>query len=262
MAEGLLLDIDGVLVTSWKALPGAVEALEEIADTGLPRMFLTNTTSKSRAQIAEALTDVGFKVRDDEIVTAAVLTAEYLRTKHPGKRVVVFNEGAVNEDMAGVNLVDDDPEVVVFGGAGPSFTHELMSRALGWMIEGVPTIAMHRSLTWSTSSGPKIDTGVYLEGLQKATGKKIRAIGKPSPLGFRSAVEMLGVGDPGGVVMVGDDMYSDVLGAQKTAITGVLVRTGKFLPEQLDALVKDEFGQVPDHVIDSIADLPALLKKL
>ena len=70
------------------------------------------------------------------------------------------------------------------------------------------------------------------------------------------------MGDPGGVVMVGDDMYSDVLGAQKTAITGVLVRTGKFLPEQLDALVKDEFGQVPDHVIDSIADLPALLKKL
>ena len=262
MAEGLLLDIDGVLVTSWKALPGAVEALEEIADTGLPRMFLTNTTSKSRAQIADALTDVGFKVRDDEIVTAAVLTAEYLRTKHPGKRVVVLNEGAVTEDMAGVDLVDDDPEVVVFGGAGPSFTHELLSRALGWMIDGVPTIAMHRSLTWSTSSGPKIDTGVYLEGLQKATGKKIRAIGKPSPLGFRSAVEMLGVGDPAGVVMVGDDMYSDVLGAQKTAITGVLVRTGKFLPEQLDALVKDEFWQVPDHVIDSIADLPALLKKL
>jgi HAD superfamily hydrolase (TIGR01458 family) len=262
MAEGLLLDIDGVIVTSWKALPGAVEALEEIAETGLPRMFLTNTTSKSRGEIAQALTDVGFKVDDKEIVTAAVLTAEYLRTNHAGKRVVVLNEGAVNEDMDGVDLVDDDPEVVVFGGAGPSFTHELLSKALGWMIEGVPTISMHRSLTWSTSSGPKIDTGVYLEGLQKATGKKIRAIGKPSPLGFRSAVEMLGVGDPGGVVMVGDDMYSDVLGAQKTAITGVLVRTGKFLPEQLDALVKDEFGQVPDHVIDSIADLPGLLKKL
>lgn len=262
MAEGLLLDIDGVIITSWKALPGAIEALEEIADTGLRRMFLTNTTSKSRAQIAEALTDVGFEVRADEIVTAAVLTAEFLRAKHPGKRVVVLNEGAVNEDMAGVDLVDDDPEVVVFGGAGPSFTHELMSRALGWMMDGVPTIAMHRSLTWSTSSGPKIDTGVYLEGLQKATGKRIRAIGKPSPLGFRSAVEMLGVSDPNEVVMVGDDIYSDVLGAQKTAITGVLVRTGKFRPEQLDALVKDEFGQVPDHVIDSIADLPALLKKL
>lgn len=262
MAEGLLLDIDGVIVTSWQPLPGAVEALDAISETGIPRMFLTNTTSKSRGQIAATLTDVGFQVRDDEILTAAVLTAEYLRSRFAGKRVVVLNEGPVTEDMDGVNLVDDDPEVVVFGGAGPSFTHEVLSRSLGWLLDGVPAISMHRSLTWSTSTGPKIDTGVYLEGLQKATGKKIPAIGKPSPLGFRSAVEMLGVGDPSGVVMVGDDMYSDVLGAQKTAITGVLVRTGKFVPEQLDALHKDEFGQVPDHVIDSVADLPDLLKKL
>lgn len=262
MAEGLLLDIDGVIVTSWKPLPGAVEALDAITETGIPRMFLTNTTSKSRGQIAAALTDIGFKVSDDEILTAAVLTAEYLRSRYAGKRVVVLNEGSVTEDMYGVNLVDDDPEVVVFGGAGPSLTHEVLSRSLGWLLDGIPAIAMHRSLIWSTSSGPKIDTGVYLEGLQKATGKKIPAIGKPSPLGFRSAVDMLGVGDPAGVVMVGDDIYSDVLGAQKTAITGVLVRTGKFVPEQLDALQKDEFGQVPDHVIDSVADLPDLLKKL
>lgn len=262
MAEGLLLDIDGVIVTSWEPLPGAIEALEGISETGLPRMFLTNTTSKSRRQIAAALTNVGFEIHEDEILTAAVLTAGFLRSRYPGKRVVVLNEGPVTEDMDGVDLVDDDPEVVVFGGAGPSFTHEVLSRALGWMLDGVPTISMHRSLTWATSSGPKIDTGVYLAGLQKATGKTIPAIGKPSPLGFRTAVEMLGVGDPSGVVMVGDDMYSDVLGAQKTAITGVLVRTGKFVPEQLDALNSDEFGQVPDHVIDSIADLPGLLKTL
>lgn len=262
MAEGLLLDIDGVIVTSWKPLPGAVEALEAISDSGIPRMFLTNTSSRSRGQIADTLNEVGFTVRADEILTAAVLTAEYLRSRHAGKRVVVLNEGPVTEDMDGVDLVDDDPQVLVFGGAGPSFTHEVLSRALAWMLDGVPAISMHRSLTWATAGGPKIDTGVYLEGLQKATGKKIPAIGKPSPLGFRSAVEMLGVGDPSGVVMVGDDMYSDVLGAQKTAMTGVLVRTGKFVPEQLEALHKDEFGQVPDHVIDSIADLPDLLKKL
>jgi HAD superfamily hydrolase (TIGR01458 family) len=262
MAEGLLLDIDGVIVTSWEPLPGAVEALEAIAESGIPRMFLTNTTSKSRSQIAQTLTRGGFKVADSEILTAAVLTAEYLRSHHPGKRVMVLNEGPVTEDMDGINIVEDDPQVLVFGGAGPSFTHDLLSKALAWMIDGVPAISMHRSMSWSTASGPKIDTGIYLEGLQKATGKKIPAIGKPSPLGFRHAVEMLGVGDPAEVVMVGDDIHGDVLGAQKAAMVGVLVRTGKFRPEQLDALHADEFGQVPDHVIDSIADLPALLKKL
>ncbi|HEY9314766.1 HAD-IIA family hydrolase [Williamsia sp.] len=262
MAEGLLLDIDGVIVTSWEPLPGAVEALESITESGIPRMFLTNTTSKSRNEIAQTLIRGGFDVEAREILTAAVLTAEYLRSRHEGKRVVVLNEGPISEDMDGINVVSDDPEVLVFGGAGPSFTHELLSQALAWMIDGVPAISMHRSMSWSTASGPKIDTGIYLEGLQKATGKKIPAIGKPSPLGFRHAVEMLGVGDPGEVIMVGDDIHGDVLGAQKAAMIGVLVRTGKFRPEQLDALNADEFGQVPDHVIDSIADLPALLEKL
>ena len=55
MALGLLFDIDGVMVTSWQALPGAVEAIADLADQGIPRMFLTNTTSRSRGEIAEAL---------------------------------------------------------------------------------------------------------------------------------------------------------------------------------------------------------------
>jgi ribonucleotide monophosphatase NagD (HAD superfamily) len=55
--------------------------------------------------------------------------------------------------------------------------------------------------------------------------------------------------------MVGDDIESDVLAAQRAGITGVLVRTGKFQPEDLRAA-----DGTPDHVIDSFAELPALLR--
>ena len=120
---------------------------------------------------------------------------------------------------------------------------------------------MHRSMIWSTARGLSIDTGVYLEGLEKASGRKIRAIGKPSPLGFRAAVELMNL-EPTQVVMVGDDMHNDVLGAQAAALIGVLVRTGKFREDALRALQRDEFGPVPDHIIDSLADLPALIEKL
>ena len=54
--------------------------------------------------------------------------------------------------------------------------------------------------------------------------------------------------------MVGDDIESDVLAAQRCGITGVLVRTGKFQPEALR-----EADGTPDEVIDSFAELPALL---
>ncbi|WLP92347.1 HAD-IIA family hydrolase [Gordonia sp. NB41Y] len=263
MSLGLLLDIDGVMVTSWKALPGALEAVATLAERGYPRMFLTNTTSRSRGEIAAALVECGFDVAPDEILTAAKLTAEYLARHHAGKRVWVLNEGPIAEDMTGVPLTDDpaQAQVVVLGGAGPVFTHKALSAVLELQLAGVPVIAMHRSMTWSTAQGLSIDTGVYLEGLEKATGRKIRAIGKPSPLGFRAAVDLMNL-DPTQVVMVGDDMHNDVLGAQAAALIGVLVRTGKFRQEALTALQRDEFGPVPDHVIDSIADLPALLAKI
>lgn len=263
MALGLLLDIDGVMVTSWRALPGAVEAIAELADQGIPRMFLTNTTSRSRGEIAEALNDCGFEVKSDEILSAAKLTAEHVAATYPGKRVWVLNQGPIAEDMTGVELTDDpaSAEVVVLGGAGSVFTHTALSKVLEMLLDGIPVIAMHRSMTWSTSAGLSIDTGVYLEGLEKASGAKIKAIGKPSPVGFRAATEILGL-EPTQVVMVGDDMHNDVLGAQAAALIGVLVRTGKFREEALHALQRDEFGPYPDHIIDSVADLPELINKL
>ena len=263
MSYGLLLDIDGVMVTSWQALPGAADAVAELARRAIPRMFLTNTTSRSRAEIAEALADCGFDVAPREILTAAKPTADYLGSHYPGKTVWVLNQGPIGEDMTQVNLVDDPAraEVIVLGGAGAVFTHEALSTVFERMVSGIPVVAMHRSMTWSTARGLAIDTGVYLEGLEKASGRRIKAIGKPSPVGFRTASELMDL-DPAQVVMVGDDMHNDILGAQAAALVGVLVRTGKFREDALRQLQRDEFGPVPDHIIDSLADLPDLLTRL
>lgn len=59
--------------------------------------------------------------------------------------------------------------------------------------------------------------------------------------------------------MVGDDLHNDVLAAQAVGMTGVLVRTGKFRQDVLDRWAADEFAVQPDHVIDSVAELPSLL---
>jgi phospholysine phosphohistidine inorganic pyrophosphate phosphatase len=51
--------------------------------------------------------------------------------------------------------------------------------------------------------------------------------------------------------MIGDDVRGDVAGAQAAGLKAILVRTGKYRPEDLRGQIK------PDGVIDSIADLPA-----
>jgi HAD superfamily hydrolase (TIGR01450 family) len=259
---GVLFDIDGVLVTSWKPVPGAAETLEFLDSKDIARAFLTNTTSKTRAQIADALTEVGMPVHADEIITAASLTADYLRETYPGAKTVLINNGDIAGDMPGIEFVEesgDDPDVVVVGGAGPEFTHERLSRVYDWLCRGIPVVAMHRSLMWTTGAGLRIDTGMYLAGMEKASGHKARAIGKPAPLGFQAAAERMGV-DPVDVVMVGDDLDNDVLAAQVVGMTGVLVRTGKFQQDVLDRRAKQEFGLQPSHVIDSVATLPEVLR--
>jgi HAD superfamily hydrolase (TIGR01450 family) len=260
---GVLFDIDGVLVTSWRPLPGAAETLRALADRRIACSFLTNTTTRTRAQIAEAMSAAGMDVRPDEVITAAVLTAEYVRTHHPGAHCVLVNNGDITADMPGIDVVDiadvdDAPDVILLGGAGPEYSHLTLSRIYDWMTRGVPVVAMHRSTAWNTADGLRIDTGMYLIGMEETSGRKAVAVGKPAPAGFELAAARIGV-DPEEMYMVGDDLANDVLAAQVVGMTGVLVRTGKFRQDSLDRWAADEFAMQPSHVIDSVADLPGLL---
>ncbi|MGC0365575.1 HAD superfamily hydrolase (TIGR01458 family) [Rhodococcus sp. 27YEA15] len=251
--EGVLFDIDGVLLTSWQPIEGAHAAVEEVRRLGLACGFLTNTTSRSSALIARGLCEAGIDVDPSQIVTAARLTAEYVRSTYPGARAWLLNSGDVAEDLDGIELVESDPEVVVLGGAGPEFTHEAYSRVLELLLAGVPVVAMHRAMMWETEAGLRADTGTYLPGLEEVAGVNIASVGKPSLSGFLAATELMGV-DPEATVMVGDDLTGDILSSQRVGLTGVLVRTGKFRQPILDLA-----PQKPDYVIDSVGDLPKLL---
>ena len=265
---GVLFDIDGVLVTSWKPIPGAAAALRVLADNQVARSYLTNTTTRTRQQIASALCATGMDVRPDEVITAAVLTADYVRANFPDARCFLVNNGQIADDMPGIDIIDsviyddgvvpDTPDVILMGGAGPEYSHVTLSRVYEWMAQGVPVVAMHRSTAWTTSEGLRIDTGMYLIGMEQTSGRKVTAVGKPAPAGFLAAAVRLGV-DPDEMYMVGDDLNNDVLAGQVVGMTGVLVRTGKFRQDTLDRWAADEFAMQPNHVIDSVADLPPLL---
>ncbi|MER5183553.1 HAD-IIA family hydrolase [Streptomyces sp. NPDC002896] len=257
--RAVLIDIDGVLTVSWKALPGAVEALRRVRASGVAVSLITNTTSRTRASIADALAAEGFPVGTEDILTTPAVTAAYLAEHCPGARCALLNSGDIREDLVGVTLIDDDdtvPDVVVVGGAGPEFDHASLNRVFGHLQRGARLVAMHRNLYWRTDQGLQLDTGAYLLGLEQAARTEAEITGKPAPAFFETALARLGV-RPGEALMVGDDIESDVLAAQRTGITGVLVKTGKYLPETHRAA-----SGTPDHVLDSFADLPELLDRL
>lgn len=266
---GVLFDIDGVLVTSWQPIEGAAETLRMLADSQIARSYLTNTTTRTRRQIAQLLTEAGMDVAADEVITAAALTADYVRSQYPDARCFLLNNGHIGEDMPGIDIVyagdhrsdgpvPETPDVILLGGAGPEYDHLTLSRVYDWMARGVPVVAMHRSTSWNTTEGLRIDTGMYLIGMEETSGRKATGVGKPAPAGFLAAATRLGA-DPEEMYMVGDDLNNDVLAAQVVGMTGVLVRTGKFRQDTLDRWAADEFAMQPNYVIDSVADLADVL---
>ena len=253
----VLLDIDGVLTVSWRPVPGAVEAVRRLRDAGFALALLTNTTSRTRAWMASTLSDAGFAVTAGDIFTAPAITAAYLARNYPGARCLLLNSGDITADLAGVTIIPDDatvaPDVVILGGAGPEFSYPALNRVFGHLQGGAHLVAMARTLYWRTDQGLQLDAGAFLPGLEQASGVQAEVTGKPSAAFFATALAALGAA-PSAALMIGDDIEADALAAQRAGLTGVLVRTGKYQRETLDRA-----SGRPDHVIDSIADLPDLL---
>ncbi len=81
--NGVIFDIDGVLEFQGKAYPGAVELLDVLRKKGIAIRILSNSTLKSRKVCTEKLNRHGFRVIEEEVITASWATARYLRTLNP-----------------------------------------------------------------------------------------------------------------------------------------------------------------------------------
>ena len=254
MIRGVLIDIDGVLTVSWTPLPRAVEALKWLRDNGYPVALVTNTTSRTRQSIADTLAAEGFPVGLGDVFTAPAVTAAHVRERYPGARCALLNSGDIAADLEGLTLVEERPDVVIVGGAGPEFGYHELNRVFGYLQEGARLVAMHRNLYWRTQAGLQLDAGAFLLGLERAAGAEAEVVGKPAAAFFATALKSLGTAADESI-MIGDDIEADVLAAQHHGMTGVLVKTGKYRAE-----THHESPERPDHVLDSFADLPGFLR--
>jgi HAD superfamily hydrolase (TIGR01458 family) len=251
--RALVLDMEGVLHVDWTALPGAAEAVRRLVEAGVELAVLTNTTSHPRAGIGRRLEELGMPIPADRIVTAAWATAEHLRVQGAG-RVYALVEPATLEELAGLELVSSpaDADVIVLGGPDERWTYAVMNEIFRALRRGASLLAMHRNRWWTTSSGPAADAGMYVAGLEYATGVEATVVGKPSPAIFQIACVRAG-SEPGDTMMVGDDLESDLRPARRLGMATCLVRTGKgatFAPEPGEVdLIADDLTALAEQLL-------------
>lgn len=250
----LLLDIDGVLHVGDEPIKGAIEALAELRGLAGGLRLLTNTTSRSRAEITARLVNSGFAVDERDVLTpAAMAKRQCAASDYSAVRMVVSD--SLREDLQGIPeaAAGAPADAILLGDVGDDFNAVLLNELFRLMQSGAELVALQHNRFWQREDGLRLDVGAYAAALEYATQKQAIVVGKPSPKFFESALADLGA-MPSDALMVGDDAEADVNGAQAIGIAGVLVRTGKYRPG-----VVAERGFGPAATIDSIADLPALL---
>lgn len=251
--RGILLDIDGVLHVSMQPIAGAAETLRWLEQQGYHTCFVTNTTTVARATLAQRLSGIGLPITEQQLITAPVATANYIRQHYAGKRCWVLTKGDTAADFAGIELVESRADVVVIGGAEELLTYETMNAAFRMLMDGAVLLAMHANLYWRANDGLRLDSGPYVHALELATGKRATVLGKPDGAFFEQALLSIGVVAQD-AVMVGDDLENDVAGAQRAGLRGVLVCTGK---HGADSPLLERVR--PDAMLGSIRDLPGWL---
>src|SRR5262245_34209702 len=253
----ILLDIDGVFQVSGQPIPGGADAVRALRAAGHRLRFVTNNTTRSRATNADALRKLGVDLDDEELQTTPRAAAHALA----GRRVLALTMEAIVEDLEGVELVGEGADAVLLGGAdeteetGRVFSYMNLARAFAELEGGAELFCLHKNRWWQTSRGPMLDSGAFVAGLEYAARVEATVLGKPSPAYFEAALEAVDA-EPALTWMVGDDLDADIAGAQRFGLKTVLVRTGKFRPDQLERSTT-----VPDAVISSIAFLPEWLER-
>ena len=250
--RGLLLDLDGTLYEADGLIPGAAEAVARLRAAGLALRYVTNTTRQPRAALVERLGSLGLPVSADEMFTAPLAAVAWLEAH--GVRTVALHVAAEAAGEFGRFTIDEiGPEAVVVGDLGPAWTFERLNRAFRQLGDRATLLAIQKNRYWRAAEGLVLDAGPFVAALEYASGRSAVTVGKPSAPFLQGAVAGLDL-PLADVALVGDDIVSDVGGAIAAGARGVLVRTGKFRPGDVEAA-----GVRPTAVIDSVAALPGLL---
>jgi len=253
--QALLFDMDGVLYNSEEPIPGAAEALAWVRSCEIPHLFVTNTTSRGRDALAAKLARFGIPASPSEIMTPCEAAADWLRSRGAAN-VALFLRPAARPAFADLDLLPEDAasgaDYVVIGDLGNAWDFATLNRAFRLLHSNPEAVLMGLGMTryWKAADGISLDVAPFVAALEHAAGRKAIVLGKPAADFFQAAADRLRVPHRE-ILMVGDDIESDIAGAQLTGMQAALVRTGKFRELDLAGAVK------PDALLDSVAELPA-----
>jgi len=239
----LLLDAYGVLVNSTGALPGAAGFIDELNRIGKPYYLLTNDASKLPQTAASRYLGYGLAIDSDRIITSAGLLKNYFKSNHlTGARCAVLGPedsrqyvrdagGEVVAPTGGFDVVviaDEDgyPFVETVDRVLSELIHKVQRREKFKLVLPNPDLIYPKAdRDFGITSGSIaliIEAALQLR-YPSRPDLCFDRLGKPNPAIFREARRRSGTES---MVMIGDQLETDIRGAREFGLDSVLVDTG------------------------------------
>lgn len=255
--DAVLLDLDGTVYRGGAAVPGAAEAVRDVRDGGTGLRFVTNNASRSPAQVAAHLSDLGIPADPVEVCTSAQAAAAVLADRlPPGSAVLVVGAETLNTELRQVGL-----RPVAEASANPVAVVQGLSKDLGWRELSEACLAVRAGATWvacnidptlPTERGEVIGNGALVAAVSVATGRQPVVAGKPNRPLMDQAARSAGARHP---LVVGDRLDTDIAGAAAAGLDALLVLTGVTRPADI---LSAAHAQRPRYVA---ADLAAMSQR-
>ena len=245
-----VLDMDGAFYLGDRRIDGALDFIHKVKETGRDFIFFTNNSSKNGSMYIEKLAAMDCPITKDQIMTSGDVTAAYLKSKYPGKKVYLVGTPALEAVFReeGICLTEEKPEVVVIG-FDMTLTYEKLERACTYIREGAVFLATHKDINCPTETGFIPDCGAICAAITLSTGVLPRYLGKPCRETLDMVLQRTGY-NKDEIAFVGDRIYTDVATGVNNGALGILVLSGETKRADIAASEVQ-----PDGVFESLKEM-------
>lgn len=254
----IVCDLDGTLYLGDSLIPGAIDFLNRVRQSGRQLYYFTNNNSISRRAWAAKLAGLDFPAEERQLMTSADCADAYLKRHHLYPRIYLVGNSELQQEFASQGFVclaedealRDEPKAVVLG-FDTEIDYRKICTCYDLILRDVPYIATHPDVLCPVARDTfKPDVGSFISLFETATsGRRPVIVGKPTQeaVRFISDKAHLPVQQ---IAFIGDRLYTDVRMAVTSGMVSVLVLSG----ETSEEMVKASPDQ-PHIIVNSVAEL-------
>lgn len=249
--KGVILDLEGTLLSNGIEISGSIEFLNYLISNNIPFRIITNTVSKTLTDLSIIFSDLGIKIPRENFINPLKVLNNFLIDQNTKSFYFVGSNSLLKTLDLTPSFIDVPDYVVLCDFEYIDCNYQLLNKIFTFLNKGSQLITMSNSQYYLSENGAKLDTGAFTKMFETVTGKEAMLFGKPSTIIYEEAAKEMGL-ECTELIAIGDDVLTDIVGANEFGAYSVLVKSGKYK-------CGDEEIHKPNKVVDNLLEIISLI---